>query len=192
MDDDWGYPHVTTLDFTCSISDHEAFRLHFSPTRDINRCEPLPVGIPLEVNRIDASNLEVGTLTRENYIYMVVSWNRGPKWMLYEGKSPSKMDDDLGVPPWLWKPPYIYIYYQPTHNPYRDVQNSELRIEIMGETMGSRPTDAGAIRLPRSLFIKWFLEAASHVEDFWKKNGFEKMLNHQNGFILLFNQCFPE
>ena len=30
-----------------------------------------------------------------------------------QGKIPSqKMDDDLRVPPWLWKPPYIYIYSQ--------------------------------------------------------------------------------
>ena len=40
-------------------------------------------------------------------VHMGVSWNGGtPKWMVYKGQFQSKMDD-LGVPPYFRKPPYI-------------------------------------------------------------------------------------
>ena len=43
---------------------------------------------------------------------MEVSWNRGTQWdcwFLWTGKSQSKMDDDLGIPLWLRKPPHSKI-----------------------------------------------------------------------------------
>ena len=39
-------------------------------------------------------------------LHMGVSINGGTaKWMVYFMENPVKMDD-LGVPPWLWTPPY--------------------------------------------------------------------------------------